>query len=30
MQQAAKIGAMYQDLANDSFKPIQRVMRGSL
>jgi phasin family protein len=30
MQQAAKIGAMYQDLANDSFKPIQRIMRGSL
>ena len=30
MQQAAKIGVMYQDLASDSFKPIQRIMRGSL
>ncbi len=29
MQQAAKIGAMYQQLAKDTFQPIQHVMQGS-
>jgi len=29
MQQMTKIGAMYQNLAKDAFKPFERVVQGS-
>jgi hypothetical protein len=29
MQQMTKVGAMYQNLANDAFKPFERTVRGS-